>query len=144
MLNEAAKVDPSDLLVASYERLTEALLQWLRGAPPTSTETYEKALTKSVDWTDIEALETEIAEVELRGDILGMAVSLRNQAVGLAVEDRLNEAIRKAEQAGGIFLSRGSRSDYAHSLNVLGWLLNESKRHEEASQTLTKALTIAR
>ncbi len=143
VLNEAAKVDPSDLLVAPYEQLTAMLFQWLRGTPPVGIETYKGVATKSAAWGDIQALEAEIDEAERRGDILGMAVSLRKLASGLGVRGRTDEAIRKTEQASGIFLSRGARADYVESLDLLGWLLNSSNRHEEASQTLTKALAVA-
>ena len=144
VLNEASKVDPSDLLVAPYERLTEALFQWLRGEAPIGIETRKATSTTSADWRDIKGLEAEIAEAERRGDILGMAVSLIDLAYGLAEADRDDEAIRKAEQASGIFLSMGSFWHYVNSLRTLGLLLNRAARYEEASQTLIKGLDNAR
>jgi cellulose biosynthesis protein BcsQ/tetratricopeptide (TPR) repeat protein len=144
VLNEASSVDPSDLLIAPYEQLTETLARWLRGEPPRSIDAYKSPSGKSTSLSDIRALETEIVDAEKRGDILGMGVSLRNLAYALGTAGRRNEAIRKAEQACGIFLSRGSRADYGHSLDVLGWLLHMSKRNGEAVETLTKALEVAR
>lgn len=144
VLNEAAKVDPSDLLVAPYDQLAATLLQWLRGEPPIDLERYKSAFTISTGENDIQALEKEIADAERRGDILGMGSSLRGLAFKLTMSDRENEAIRKAEQASGIFLSRGSRKEYVRSLDTLGLALTRAERYEEAAQTILKAIEIAR
>ena len=142
VLNAAAKVDANDLLAVPYDRLTETLLRWLRGEPPVE---YDKKTSKTAaDWKNIEAVEAEISEAEQRGDMLGMAISVNMLAFGLVATGRHDEAIRKAEQAGGIFLSRGARVQYMTSLNLLGWALTEAKRFDEAEQTFNKALVIAR
>ena len=144
VLNEASKADPSDLLAVPYDQLTETLLQWLREESPIGTENHKGALARPADSRDVLALEKEVTDAEQRGDILSMAVSLNNFAYALATAGRKDEAIRKAEQASGIFLSRGSRREYWGSLDILGWLLNGAARYEEALEPLTKALAIAR
>lgn len=144
VLSDAAKVDPSDLLVTPYEHLAETLLRWLRGEPPIALEVYKKSSTKSADWGSIQELEAEIANAEHRGDILGMAASMLGLATRLGAIGRHNEAIRKSEQASGIFLSRGLRVNYLTSLYALGWSLNSTGRYTEAAQMSKKALGIAR
>lgn len=142
VLNATVTADANDLLAVSYDRLTETLLRWLRGEPPVEPD--KQVSGKSVDWENIAAVEAEVSDAERRGDILGMAISLNTLALGLVTARKYDEAIRKAEQASGIFLSRGARAQYVASLAVLGWALTEIKRFDEAEQTLRKALVIAR
>jgi MinD-like ATPase involved in chromosome partitioning or flagellar assembly/Sec-independent protein translocase protein TatA len=142
VLNAAVTADANDLLAVSYDRLTETLLRWLRGEPPVE---YDKKTSKAAaDWQNIAAVEAEVSDAGQRGDMLGMAISLNALALGLAVTGRHDEAIRKAEQASGILLSRGARAQYMTSLMLLGWSLTGAKRFSEAEQVLDKVLAIAR
>jgi MinD-like ATPase involved in chromosome partitioning or flagellar assembly/tetratricopeptide (TPR) repeat protein len=143
VLGEAIRADAEDPMVAPYERLAETLLRWLRRETPLDLESNREAARAPASWRDIPSLEIEIADAERRGDIFGMAVSLRNLALGLTATGRYDEAIRRAEQACGIFLSRGARADYLYSLDALGWTLTIAKRFAEAEPILAKGLGIA-
>jgi MinD-like ATPase involved in chromosome partitioning or flagellar assembly len=103
VLNEAAKVDPRDALAVPYDRLAETLLRWLRGEPPTVLGATKATSEQPADWRDVEALQNEVTDAERRGDILGMGISPQKLALGLYVSDRYDEAIRRADQASGIF-----------------------------------------
>lgn len=146
VLNEATKHDPRDELAIPYDRFAETLLRWLRGEPPVGLE-HQKA-TKTIEGTlssqDIETQRADVADAERRGDIFGLALALRNLSLALLVADRHDEAIRRMEQASGIFVSRGARAHYWNSLLSLGSMLNAGGRYSEAEQTLAKALDIAR
>ncbi len=144
VLNEAAKPDPTDLLVAPYDRFAETLARWLRGEPPMALEAHGGTDAKPVDTQDLAALEAAVTDAERRGDIMGMAATLVKLAGRLVVAGNPVQAIRKAEQASGIFLSRGARREYTNTLNVLGWALNSEGRHAEASATLKRALQSVR
>ena len=144
VLNEMTEVDPSDVLSHSYKQLTETVARWLRGEPPIGMGHHGVAATKHATSDDIQALEAEIAEAERRGDVLGMAFSLLQITRKLASAGKKDEAVRKADQASGIILSRGSRVQYAVSLYLLGHTLNQAHRHKEALESLAKALDIAR
>jgi cellulose biosynthesis protein BcsQ len=143
VLNEAAKVDPSDPLVVANDQLAETLIRWLRGEPPLGLEVSRSSALRTDEPGDVQSLEAAVVDAERRGDILGMAVSLRKLAIKLIEGDRAEEAIRKAEQASGIFLSRGSRWEYTRTLWILAWALNAAKRPDEAVQTAMKALDLA-
>lgn len=144
VLNELSKVNATDPLTVAYDQLTETMMRWLRGEPPMILGPEKKAPLGASDGRDITVLEAEVTEAEQRGDVLGMARSLARLALELCVTNRYDEAIRKAEQAGGIFLSRGATYEYTGALYYLGWALTGSKRFPEAEQALTKALALAR
>lgn len=144
VLNEATKVDPADLLGISYDRFAETMARWLRGEPPLGLEARPDVDNRPVDRTDLIALEAAVTAAERRGDIMGMADGLLDLASELVNNGRTNQAIRKAEQAGGIFLSRGARPQYLRASFILGHALAAERRHEEALKILTNALQSAR
>ena len=144
VLDERVGVDPKDPLWQAYERLTDALLRWVRGEPSVPLEVPSKAQNGAADVRDVAALESAANDAERRGDMLGMGMSLVDLALALYAIGRDEEAIRKAEQAGGIFLSRGALDDYARSLYVLTIALGGSKRWKEAESTIGKGLDLAR
>ena len=143
IVKEATGGDPHDLLASPYDRFAETLLRWLRGEAPMGASELRGTPQRKPDYRDLAALETYIADAERRGDIHGMAVGLTKLAVGLVTAERTEEAVRKVEQACGIFLSRGAREEHARALYVLGWTLHNRRRYEEAAQVLTKALAEA-
>lgn len=143
VLNEAAKADSGDLLLAPYDRFAETLARWLRGEPPMALEARRGADTKPIDTKDIAALEAAVADAERRGDIPGMAAKLLDLATALIVLRRADQAIRRAEQASGIFLSRGAQRERIQALYLLGWALTNERRYDEALAILTDALETA-
>ncbi len=144
VLNEAAKVDSGDLLLAPYDRFAETLARWLRGEPPMALEARRGAEARAIDISDIAALEAAVADAERRGDIPGMAAKLLDLATALIVLGRADQAIRRAEQASGIFLSRGARRERIGALYLLGWALTNERRYAEAFVMLNDALETAR
>lgn len=144
VLNEAAQADPSDLLLAPYDRFAETLARWLRGEPPMGIEGRRGADAKISDPKDLVALEAAVTDAESRGDLLGMGTTLLTLSSTLLGSGKHDQAIRRAEQASGIFLSRGAKYEHAAALYVLGLTLNAQGNHEEALQVLTRALRSAR
>lgn len=144
VLNEAAKTDPTDLLLGPYDRFAETLARWLRGEPPLGLETRHGTATTPVDPQDVAALEAAVTDAERRGDIMGMATYLSLLAAFWVTNNKPQQALRSAEQASGIFLSRGARRQHSIALGLTGFALLREHRYIEASQTLTRALQGAR
>lgn len=144
VLDERIGVDTKDPLWQAYERLTDALLRWVRGEPSLPLEVPSKAEKGAADRRDVAALEEAVNDAERRGDMLGMGMSLVDLVLALYMANRDDEAIRKAEQAGGIFLSRGAWQEYSESLYVLALALNSSGRWSEAEPIIVKGLDVSR
>ncbi|WP_437480850.1 hypothetical protein WME75_36415 [Sorangium sp. So ce1014] len=143
VLREGGMVDSKDPLVLAYEQLTGTLLRWLRKesvplSPPLAVA------SAPAHPKDIAALQTEAAAAELRGDTLGLAITLHELAEELRKAKRYEEGIRKLEQAIGIFLSRGAYPEHARALQKLGELLLSAGSMDEGEEALRKSITIAR
>ncbi|XXT17449.1 tetratricopeptide repeat protein [Sorangium sp. So ce429] len=143
VLREGGMVDPKDPLVLAYEELTGTLLRWLRKESVPIKPPITDASTTSGP-KDIVTLQTEAAAAEQRGDPLGLAITLHELAEELGKANRHEEAIRKTEQAIGIFLSRGAYAEHARALLKLGELLFRANRPKEAEEPLRKSLAVAR
>ncbi|KYF86493.1 hypothetical protein BE20_26310 [Sorangium cellulosum] len=142
VLREGAMVDPKDPLVLAYEQLTGTLLRWLRKESVPIPQSLAVESTPSRQ-KDIAALQDEAAAAERRGDTIGLAITLYELADDLRKAQRYEEAIRKVEQAIGIFLSRGAHPEHARALHRLGDLLLSTGRVDEGEEALRKSLTVA-
>jgi MinD-like ATPase involved in chromosome partitioning or flagellar assembly len=140
VLNDSAKPDPTDPLVMGYEKLAGTLLRWMRGEPPHIPE----ARRVPSDSQDIDTLQAEVANADKRGDALGLAIALHKLATQLFQVNKLDESIRKTEQAIGIFLSRGARREQALALLLLSMTLRRANRHDEAEDAATQALNLGK
>lgn len=144
VLTEAAGADSDDLLGLAHDRFAEILLRWLRGAPPMELDLNRRTEKTLDSEEDIAALEVAARGAERRGDISGMAVAMVRLAMKLQLAGNSEQAIRRAEQASGIFLSRGAKREYVEALFALAWALTDLQRHAEASETATRALQVVR
>jgi tetratricopeptide (TPR) repeat protein/cellulose biosynthesis protein BcsQ len=139
--SDLSRAEAQDPLLLAYERLTGALLRWFRGESAINATSNVKA--PEPRRVDISSLETEAAAAELRGDTLGLAIVLARLALHLMAAHRYDEAIRKADQASGIFLSRGAQREQVVALMTLGMSLRKAKRPTEAEDSLQRALKLA-
>jgi len=76
--------------------------------------------------------------------MLGLAIVLVRLSIQLIKAGRYDEAIRKADQASGIFLSRGANREQMLALLLLGMSLSSANRFVEAADSLQRALDLAR
>jgi cellulose biosynthesis protein BcsQ/tetratricopeptide (TPR) repeat protein len=144
VLNGSVLADPDDLLVVPYDALAETLLRWLRGEPmPRVSLEAHQSVESTPDKANLAAHEAAIVDAERRGDFMGMAASLLNLSIELWMADKQDQAIRRAEQASGIFLSRGAHRQYVDALFVLGSALFDQKRYAEAEDTAKRALQMS-
>jgi tetratricopeptide (TPR) repeat protein len=144
LLSELAKIDPRDSLALAYEHLTGTLLTWLRGQPPIRLDLSDKPSVDIGRTSSVEDLRALATGAERRGDALGLALILHFLALALHESGHVDEAIRKVEQASGIYMSRGLRQEYGSSLLSLGLFLCTGSRLEEAEEAFLKVRGLAR
>ena len=144
VLNQAAKVGPRDPLALAYQRLSGTLLRWVRGEPALELRLGDEVPALTTAAKDIATLENEAKEAELRGDVLGLAMTLVDLAQALRHVGRFAEGIRKLDRATGIFLSRGAHFEHMRAMGALGAMLHIDERRDEAQEALTRSRGLAR
>jgi cellulose biosynthesis protein BcsQ len=138
-------VEERDPLAQDHARLTETLLRWVKGEPaPVDLLREVKGAAAKEGQKDLAALEEDARQAQERGDMLGLGVASVELAFALAGGGRRAQAIRKLEQAIGLFLSRGAHQHRARALGRLGLLLYEEGRLEESAEVLELGAPLAR
>lgn len=127
-------------LSGAYDHLSDTVVRWLfRFDFMGLIETHGGAN----DRAEVVSLQAEVVAADKRRDMLGMAESLHRLTKVFAHVRRADEAIRSAEHAAGIYLSRGEHERYGLVLATLAGVLETAGRHEEAVSTFHRGISMA-
>lgn len=120
----------------AYGALSDELLQWALGKENQALSHDEHTART------IEELRLVAEQAEQRSDLARLSGALRDLAAALNDAGELTSAAEMLQKAAGLQLGRGQHLDYAFTLVLLGQVLLNQERFDEAMAEFQRALTV--